>query len=538
MKKRGSLFTALLLTAVMILSACSGGQAPAPAGDGGNAGQDAAQAQGSDAGAAENVELSILVNMDWFFMDNWGGRPVDDVITRETGVSLNVTRVADDQQLPVLMASNQLPDLVYTDSMLLELSNDNQCYELGEFFRQYAPNMPLPNEQTGIAKRDDGNFYYLVNFWKTQKEWDDPHFLPSVGSSGLMYREDILAETGMQLPTSMDELEALLVRVKELYPSIVPLALYSEGERYTFFINQYMVDSPSYMIAEDNGDWSYFAGTDAYRDGMRTLNRFAQQGLLIPEMFTLMYEQYIQETQSGNVFMWIDDSSNLEMNNNAFQTMGLDSARAAFMKSAVYQEAPYPYVDPSGGWAGTFVTKNNKNPEATARFLEWMTSDEAGKLVGWGIEGQHYNPDSNGYPILTPDVARMWVEDYDKTVRDTGVGAWFFGTNAWYESVRIYAPEENPPMTEYLMYVKSNQKMEPALATLRPNPNTDESAALASLNNTVKTYYPRIIFARDGNEFERIMDELQSQMATQGLLQYNDWAANRWTHLKQVYGIS
>jgi putative aldouronate transport system substrate-binding protein len=488
--------------------------------------------------AGEPVNLSILVNMDWFFYDTWGGRAVDDLITEKTGIRLDITRAADDQLLPVLMASGELPDLIYTDSRVQELSDDAVCYELGALLAQYAPNMSLPKEQIGIAMNDQGKYYYLPNFWKTRKDYDDPHFLPSIGSTSLAYRKDILDETGLALPSSPAELETLLKKVKQLHPEIVPLALGREGMFYHFLINQFMLwGYGNYNLAEENGEWAYFAGTKAYREGMRFMNRLAQQGLLSPEMFSLKYEQYVQETQSGNVFMWIDDASNFALVSQAFESQN-KGARAAFMTGSIYPSTPYPYIDPSAGWAGTFIAKSCKNVEAAVKLLEWMSTGEAGKIVGWGIEGKHYNLDGEGYPVYIPEIAQSWKEDYDATVRNTGIGAWFLGTNAWYESVRLYAPDDNPETTQYLLYVKKNQPMRPECASLYAAPNTDEAAIFAALNYTEANYYSRVIFSRNDAEFERMAAEMSAQLENQGLSKYNQWIRNKWQTVKTLYNIN
>jgi hypothetical protein len=176
--------------------------------------------------------------------------------------------------------------------------------------------------------------------------------------------------------------------------------------------------------------------------------------------------------------------------------------------------------------------------EAAVKLLEWMSTEEAGKIVGWGIEGEHYNLDSEGYPVYIPELAKSWNEDYDATVRNTGIGAWFLGTNAWYESVRLYAPDDNPETTQYLLYVKKYQPMRPECATLYAAPNTDEAAIFAALNYTEANYYSRVIFSRNDAEFERMTAEMSAQLENQGLSKYNQWIRGKWQTVKTLYNIN
>ena len=519
------------LTAGLVLSAC--GKAPE--------GQTNAPSESTDSAKAETeaeepVELTVFIDHDWFWMDSFGGRPVDDEITRLTGVKLNVIKAADAQQLPIMIAGGELPDIVYT-SNFSDLNNADQCYEMGELLATYTPNFKPPMEQIGSAMDEEGNYYYLINFWQREKDWEDPHFLPGVGNSGFIYRQDILEELENPPFETMEDLMNVLEMVKEKYPDMVPIALGPEGRKYNIFINQSVVQPDvTDVVQQNDGSFKYVASTEAYKEGMQLLFDMAQKGYLNPNMFTLKYDQYIAEAQQGNVFMWMDDAANAALYNSALEASGVEGASTLMKKGSFFAE-PEPAVDTAAGWCGTFVTKNCKNPEAAAKFLEWAGTEEAGKLVGWGMEGVHYTEDENGYPVLTPEIAESWNKDYDATVRETGIGAWFFGTGAWYESVRTYDPDSNKELTEWLLAFKDTMVIRPECAALKPEPGTDTAATFVKLQELVIGYYPRIIFAKDQTEFEKLYEELQSQIELQGGKEYDGWANQKWESIKEKYDL-
>lgn len=495
-----------------------------------------ASSVGSGETAAEPTELTVFIDYDWFWMDDFGGRPVDDEITRLSGVKLNIIKATDAQQLPVMIASGSLPDIVYSQNFS-ELSSDNVCYEMGELLATYTPDFKPPTEQIASAMNEDGKYYYLVNFWQNETDWEDPHFLPGVGNKGFIYRQDIYEAIGSPKMETLEDLENVLRLVHEKYPDMVPLALYSEGNKYDMFVNQSVLQpGTTDIVQQEDGSWKYFATTDAYHQGMQTLFNFAQEGLLQANMFTLKYDQYIAEAQQGNVFMWVDDASNAALYNSAFAAAGLEGASTQMLDGSFFDD-PEPVIDTAAGWCGTFVTKNCKDPEAAAKFLQWCSTDEASKLVGWGIEGVHYNEDENGYPVLTPEIAESWNKDYDATVRETGIGCWFFGTRSWYESVRTYDPESNPELTEWLVAFKENMDVRPELATLRPESGSDAATAQVQLQTLVTSYYPQIIFAKDQSEFDSLYSELQSQIAAQGGVEYEEWANSKWASIQQQLGL-
>ena len=528
-RKRLEKGLAAVLTASLLLTGCSTGDQ----GETDQAVETGGETQTSDEG--ELIELSVFIDHDWFWMDEFGGRPVDDEITKRTGVKLNITKATDAQQLPIMIASGELPDIVYT-SNFSDLNNGDQCWEMGELLSTYTPDFQPPQEQIASAMNEDGEYYYLVNFWQNPDDWEDPHFLPGVGNSGFIYRQDILEELGNPAFETMDDLMNVLEMVKENYPDMVPIALGPEGSKYNTLINQSVVQpGVTDVVQQEDGSWKFMASTDAYREGLQLLFEMAQKGYLDPNMFTLKYDQYIAEAQQGNVFMWLDDAANAALYNSALEASGIEGA-STLMKKGSFYENPEPSVDTAAGWCGTFVTKNCKNPEAAAKFLEWCSTDEAGKLVGWGVEGVHYTEDEDGYPVLTPEVAESWNKDYDATVRETGIGAWFFGTRAWYESVRTYDPESNSELTDWLSAFKETMIIRPECANLRPEAGTDTAATYVKLQELVSSYYPQIIFAQDQTEFDRLYEELQSQISLQGGDEYTAWANEKWQKIQESLG--
>lgn len=536
-KQSVSLILVVTIVLAIVLGGCGsnpGGESAATATASGSNTQ--AVSSGTDSNSVVTpIELSLFVNMSWFWMDSWGGRPVDDEITKETGVSFNVTKATDEQQLPILIASNDLPDLVYTDSLFKELSNDNISYEIGDLINKYAPDFKPPIEQVGPALTSDNKYYYLVNFWKTQKDWEDPHFLPSVGEPGYNYRTDIMQELGNPPLKTTDDLVNVLTKVHEKYPKMVPLALGPEGDHYELLINQSKVASG--LASQPDGSWKFYGSTKEYKDGMKFMNQLAQKGLLKPEMFTLKYDQYVAEAQAGNVFMWKDDASNISLYNETFKKNG-SNATTAMMQTNLFGDKQAPTIDPSSGWAGTFITKKCKDPERAIKFMQWASSDAAGKLVGWGLPEKQYTEDAQGYPVLTADTAASWAKDYDATVEQTGVGAWYFGTKAWFESVRSYDPNSNKALTDFLLERKNNIVVRPETAKLVPEPNSEEATISANLENLVKTMYARIIFAKNDAEFEKAYNELQSQLDNNGRAKYEAWAATKWAEIKKIYNIN
>lgn len=71
------------------------------------------------------------------------------------------------------------------------------------------------------------------------------------------------------------------------------------------------------------------------------------------------------------------------------------------------------YYNTGGGWSGVFITKNNKNLEASIKFMEYLFTEERQKLGMWGREGIDWNMHQDGYPEFTYDRANIDAQTKD-----------------------------------------------------------------------------------------------------------------------------
>jgi putative aldouronate transport system substrate-binding protein len=129
------------------------------------------QAAGGSAGGI--VELSLFLNYSWI-TDNSGygfGTPDSRImkeITEKTGVGLNVTaaKTGDNEQVNILIVSNDLPDLVsvdYLSPVYGTLSESDLVADLMPLIKQYAPEFidTMGQEYWNFYKFDSG----INNFW-------------------------------------------------------------------------------------------------------------------------------------------------------------------------------------------------------------------------------------------------------------------------------------------------------------------------------------------------------------------------------------
>ena len=138
-----------LLVASMILSMAACAKSDDPKRQEPEAAEDMSESEGKVQEAAgedfgevslEEAQLDLFVNHTWWPLPKWSGS-VPEYITQQTGVDLNVTIAADSQQLPLMISSGELPDLIYTDNsgnMITLLSDPDLCWDWENLMEDYG----------------------------------------------------------------------------------------------------------------------------------------------------------------------------------------------------------------------------------------------------------------------------------------------------------------------------------------------------------------------------------------------------------------
>ncbi len=229
----------LLLAVALMLScfaACSGennssSSAPSSSTPSSQASQPDESSGGEEASEPEQtaankepIEFSLFVDMTWFWFDKWGGEPVSQKITETTGVSFDVTRASDDQQLALLIAADDLPDIVYTDatSRIALLCDPDVCWSYNELVNETGVDIHATESEIANNTRSDGNYYALLNAYTSQEAIDEGNTVLSGGTNSIAYRTDIWEDIGSPEIKTLEDLENALIAAKEKYPNIVP----------------------------------------------------------------------------------------------------------------------------------------------------------------------------------------------------------------------------------------------------------------------------------------------------------------------------
>ncbi|MDR1468193.1 MAG: extracellular solute-binding protein [Spirochaetaceae bacterium] len=263
-----------------------------------------AKSTGSPASTGETkpVELDLFINFPWFATDSWIGI-IPEEITRKTGVKLNVTRAVDDRQLGLMIASGNLPDLIFTDQELNRLADEKFAYSYNGLIKQYGLNwqpdkMVITNSQL-YNKSGDGNYYFLLTAFSSAEKWKNAKGVGNMPSIGV--RQDILDALGNPPLNTLADFERVLGMVKARYPNMIP---YVAGWINTHENKALRVWSgvSNENFAEEDGKVIFYINSKNYRQYLQYVNGLYRKGYMIADNYSLTDTDVKAFFQNGQCF--------------------------------------------------------------------------------------------------------------------------------------------------------------------------------------------------------------------------------------------
>ena len=479
----------------------------------------------ADSGGEEAVkELSLFIDASWYPVKEWKG-PIAEKITEKTGVKLNVTVATDDKQLPLMISSGDLPDLVFTYSNIGRLSDSKLSYPWNELIEQYAPDFKIDNTRIAIHTMDDGNFYTVRNSFATQEEMaQNKYAIGSDGNPGIAVREDIMNELGNPEIASPEDFRDVLGMVKEKYPDMVPLIMDKEWiEQY--FIQQFGVEALLDGWYERDGVIDYAIRQPEMLEFFTFMNSLYRNGYILGENFAYTNDQIDdQYATSGKAFAHSHTVSVADVDNIKLENSG-ESYRFQMLPSALSDRTKV--VSTGLGFAGTFITKKNKDPEASIKFIEYLASEEGRKLTMFGVEGEHWTWNDEGYPNLNYDPS-----DSD-FINANGIKWWYLYNDGVMEGLQSYVP--GTQKTEALMQRKAVTVYKPQIGLIQVQPDSKERTTKTKIDEMIKNEKVRIYLANSEEEAVANYENMVATAEKLGLNELVEWANETYRKKKDLF---
>lgn len=463
----------------------------------------------AESAADDPITFTMFIDHSWLGAYDWTDE-VAQYVTEKTGVSLDITVVTDtSQELAVLVAGGDYPELIYSCNSAL-LSDPEICYSWSELAEQYGVDWETSEDEIRVNTVADGDYYTLKNVYYTQEEFETTNAMPGIGTNSLHYREDLMAQLGNPELKTLDDLYNVLLQAKETFPDVIPLIWRGGAGGYLteYFRSQFGLTG---RWIDDEGLVRYYLSNPALKDMYAYLNKLARAGLIAPEVVTWDDAKYYEIYQSGQGFMSCYSAGGAINSADDLAEVGLDT-RYLVLPHDLTEEAAY--VSIPSGWAGVFVTKNCKDPERAAKFLEWCRHEEGRQVLTWGIPEKHWYWDETGCPQYT---------DYALNPPEgvlIGNGVYIFGTKA--EEAIMAATPAYPNRLARLQAIKENMTIRGDLYCTVPL-DGDELTLQTKLDTMISSEQMKLIFAETDADFEAAWESIQEKFEQIGLAEFEAW---------------
>ena len=440
----------------------------------------------------EPITLTCLVNHTWFPSDTFTGI-IPEEITRATGVKLEIIVAKNEQHLNMLLSSNDLPDLVYTSTQFDMLSDAQYCYDYDSLMRQYDIQWDIADDLrfNGTLSSQDGKLYTVINHYTKTSDWADSSSVPMTAS--LMVRQDILDALGNPSTATREELFDVFLQVRAAYPNMVPLT-FDMSHRFNVF-RAFFGIGLSYFTEQEDGSYLLYAKDARYYDMLRYLNQLYQNECLLIDNFSSSLKQSSNLYRQGISFA----HSGCTQNYNLSLDLALRELHPDYRSVELYPPQGAVFSDSNLGWSGTFITKNNRHPETSMRFVAWMFTQEGQRLTQWGREGIDYALNEQDMPIFTDEVLDAIHDD----TYNARFNPWFyFGTSAITEATgrcALLNCEDYEPTYSAIRALYVNM---PWIAAAMPIEGSAEKEIFTRFLSFADTQETQIIISQTDAEFE------------------------------------
>lgn len=327
------------------------------------------------------------------------------------------------EQKSILLAGGELPSVFIGSQSLSDadiLNNLDYFIPLDDLIENYMPNYKKILEECpelrNMTTFPDGHIYSLGRKLPAR---------PKTSNQPIINKK-WLDNLGLDVPTTIDELEAVLRAFKEQDAN-------GNGDPNDEIpicgIDMYLISPFGYdaidsdMMLKD-GEVYYAKTSEEYKEGIKWLQKMYADGIIDPESFTQDDTMATAKRQDPNVsrvgfaYAWIPDA-----------TFGQWSDEyIAIAPIAGPDGERHSYGNENGiaslGRNEAVITTACKYPEVVARWLDQFYTDEATIQNFWGAIGTVIDKDENGnYTLLDPPEgtsADAWY--WEQSLRDFGPG--------------------------------------------------------------------------------------------------------------------
>ncbi len=428
-----------------------------------------------------------------------------------------VPRAEELNKTQLMMASGTAADIMicYTTSVVEGFYNDGGTYDLAPYIEgaDQAKNLKeyIGEDCLNLGRNQEGALWGIAARRST------------TASSNLFIRKDWLDETGLPIPTTVDEMYTLLKAFKQNHPGIFASGFPTNTKSsdphgvISLAFLQNIADEKSYAI--DAGSAADLIYTDpGYGEYFKWMNKLYNEGLMDPEYYVnVTNDNALKEDFVNSKIACFE--SNVNYNVDSLRGSLLKALQSTDPKADVISIPPLKNVNdgvvynknyPING-AYLFVPKTAKNVEAAITYLDWLGTKEGGFTLFHGLEGEHFKYDDQGVPSVID--AEYNTKDKDWTRHDL----FLIGNQGYYKTEDEFAAATSKEAPGYENYVLDNYK-NASVGTVRFDPTftaptfTEKNTEISVIRDE---YFVKLVTCPP-DKFDATLEEFKEKLKNVG----------------------
>ena len=449
----------------------------------------------------EQVTLQLFQSESWWPYTAWEGR-IPELVTEITGVNIEATTATDNTQLPLMIASGDLGDLVCAFG-LDRMSDSRISYDYDSLIEEYNVDFPIHSVRRFTNQAPDGNIYTILCAFSPNSEFEEYPKAMFEGK-GLSYRTDIYEALGSPAINNLEDLEALFQMVVDNYPDMTP-AIFDGVHKLMYM--QSMLGSPQGGFYDEDGVPKYYLRHEKMKLFYQVMNRWFNNGYIKAEQFS--YPGNDEELcVSGVAFADIAYDDTSVNRNKACEEAGVDWRYTQLLVPLTEDAVFY---NTSIGFRGLYIPLSCSDPEAAIKFTAYAYSREGQNLMLWGEEGTDWNwNEDHTYPVLEYD----WQDgDY---IKANGMKFWGWLTHDMpRNTLPLWSAGGDSLKARQLVTELTVQN--PVLGMINFDPDSDEEVIETKLEDLELRMTPQIIMAANEEEAMALYDQMIAEAEQIGM---------------------
>nr|WP_154985391.1 extracellular solute-binding protein [Paenibacillus xylanexedens] len=517
--KRGVKGCAALLTAVLMITGCSGGS------DGSREANwvsienrytvDPEKPAWQLDKKEEVTDLTWYVNADW-----WNTDFGKDIVTKKIKEDLNINIkfiTGDDTKLNTFFAGGDMPDLltVFDSNSQVVSKASTWAIPLNDLAEKYDPyfNKVAAADTMKWFQQEDGKTYGYPNYSNTQADYDSGN-IPA--KTAFIIRKDVYEALGSPVMGTPEQFQSVMKQIKEKFPSLIPFGFNAIGGG-TGSLGDALQDFIGVPLETANGEFYDRNLDEDYLTWLKTLNAVYRDGNISDDSFADDGTAFEEKVKSGKYAAMLLDGTPQQGGNLQIYMSDNEGKEYIAIDGPQSTKGNAPTLNQSGitGWMINFISKDAKDPAKAMQIFTYLLSEEGQILMNYGIEGETFKKKDDGTVELLPAVKDMQLHNADQFKKDYRLGEFMFFGHDRHKALSADAfPEAIKQMQTW-----GKGKLTPhfILENINPNLGTPEARALSAINTKWNSTLVSMLRSKDNASFDNALAAYQS------FLEENRW---------------